>query len=1045
MVEKMRALLRGECENHLAPFFWQHGEDEATLREYMAVIQNSGCGAVCVESRPHPDFCGPGWWRDMDVILDEARRRGMKVWILDDSHFPTGFANGAVKDAPPELHRQSVCAARADFDGPAGETALDVWSMIPPPFHPASVMERYVFPSLVKDAPRFDDDRVIAATAVNRETGEAAALPLPAPGLPLRWQKPEGAWTVWVVGLSRNCGPHREYINMLDPRSCKLLLDAVYEPHWAHYRADFGKTIAGFFSDEPELGNGHIFFSENPLGTDQNLPFAVTLPPLLERSLGKDWAGQLYLLWDNGGDPRRTAQVRCAYMDAVTRQVRDSFSRQIGSWCRAHGVEYTGHIIEDNNAHARTGVSLGHYFRGLDGQDMAGIDDIGGQVLPQGEDKPNTGALGMARDGEFYHYMLGNLAASAAAIQPEKRGRAMCEIFGNYGWAEGVRLEKYLADHFLARGINCFVPHAFSPAPFPDPDCPPHFYAHGHNPQYRHFGALMGYMNRVATLTSGGRRVAPVAILYHGEAEWAGRAMLSQKPARALAEAQIEYDCVPCDVFAERSRYKTVLGSPLRINTQSYRALIIPYAQFVPAAFARAAAELHRAGLPVLFLGGLPEGVCDGDDGLLASLADCPVPRLEGLAAELNKLALPEAVFAPASTYLRAMHYQGECGLFYFVNEGAKPYAGAVTIPYAGPCYWYDPWANAVHPVRGAPCGDGTCLDIALEPSHSLILLLDEADEALLTRPVRCAGRELALKPWTRSTCAAIDYPRFAGAKPVLLPDDLAREQPDFSGFARYENAFDLPGPGRVALEITDACEGVEVFVNGGSAGIQIVPPFRYDLTPLARPGRNEIAIEAATTLERYCYSLTKDDPRMKLRGLAVPSCGSGITGCVSLFFESEQEDLYYRLRVVPIHIPALRERTDDIIPLVKLFLARYNKKYESNKDLSHMAYRVLHQYEWPGNVRELKNVIERMVVMSDGDTITAEELPMYQERFWGLYASDRNLSLKELLEKAEYMYMTDAYKKYKSVRKAAAALQMTMPTFIRKRQKYEEKYPLQK
>lgn len=69
----------------------------------------------------------------------------------------------------------------------------------------------------------------------------------------------------------------------------------------------------------------------------------------------------------------------------------------------------------------------------------------------------------------------------------------------------------------------------------------------------------------------------------------------------------------------------------------------------------------------------------------------------------------------------------------------------------------------------------------------------------------------------------------------------------------------------------------------------------------------------------------------------------------------------------------------------------------------------------------------------------------MYQERFWGLYANDRNLPLKELLEKAEYIYMMDAYKKYKSVRKAAAALQMTMPTFIRKRQKYEEKFPLQK
>lgn len=157
------------------------------------------------------------------------------------------------------------------------------------------------------------------------------------------------------------------------------------------------------------------------------------------------------------------------------------------------------------------------------------------------------------------------------------------------------------------------------------------------------------------------------------------------------------------------------------------------------------------------------------------------------------------------------------------------------------------------------------------------------------------------------------------------------------------------------------------------------------------------------------------------------------------------REDLYYRLRVVPIHVPALRDRTDDIIPLAKLFLAQYNKKYGLNKDLSHMAYRVLLQYEWPENVRELKNVIERVIVMSDGETITAEELPMYQESLWGFYENNGDLPLKERLEKAEYMYMVDAYRKYKSVRKAAAALQMTMPTFIRKRQKYEEKYPLQK
>ena len=71
MDTRLLQVLKGEEENYILPFFWQHGEDEATLREYMNVIHNANIGAVCVEARPHPDFAGPKWWQDMDVIIDE--------------------------------------------------------------------------------------------------------------------------------------------------------------------------------------------------------------------------------------------------------------------------------------------------------------------------------------------------------------------------------------------------------------------------------------------------------------------------------------------------------------------------------------------------------------------------------------------------------------------------------------------------------------------------------------------------------------------------------------------------------------------------------------------------------------------------------------------------------------------------------------------------------------------------------------------------------------------------------------------------------------
>ena len=108
-------LVADRHENYILPFFWQRGEDEATLRKYMQVINEANIGAVCVESRPHPEFCGEKWWQDMDAILDEARKRNMKVWILDDSHFPTGFANGAMENQPLELARRSICCQKYEL------------------------------------------------------------------------------------------------------------------------------------------------------------------------------------------------------------------------------------------------------------------------------------------------------------------------------------------------------------------------------------------------------------------------------------------------------------------------------------------------------------------------------------------------------------------------------------------------------------------------------------------------------------------------------------------------------------------------------------------------------------------------------------------------------------------------------------------------------------------------------------------------------------------------------------------------------------------
>ena len=603
----------------------------------------------------------------------------------------------------------------------------------------------------------------------------------------------------------------------------------------------------------------------------------------METELKKCWGENdhkfLPLIWEQPVDGKLLARVRYDYMDTVTKAVRKDFSFQLGNWCREHGVEYIGHLIEDNNQHSRTGSSLGHYFRGLAGEDMSGIDDIGGQVLPQGEEA--EGNPFQPRDGHFYHYVLGKLASSAAAIEPLKKGRSMCEIFGAYGWSEGVQLEKFLLDHFLVRGVNHYVPHAFSAKDFPDPDCPPHFYAHGNNPQYRHFGSLMKYANRMCELISGGTHIAPAAILYQGESDWCSDCMMMQEPARLLAEAQIEYDFIPSDVFAERESYRTEIGSTLKENTQEYQILIVPKYNYIPKAAADGIAEFLKKGGQVFFIEDYPENCCEGM-ALPEEIRRGICLALPELLPALEKTKVREVRITPANRRLHYLHYKEETDRYLFVNEDHANYTGEIYMEKKGDCYAYNPWENRLESLSAKETEDGTLFSVTIEPLKPLVVIFDETEETL-SEPLVLSGEKQPLAAnWKRSLCRSIDYPAFQKEKTVTLPDHLAEEEPLFSGFVRYENTISCKKGEGLLLEISKAAEGVEVFVNGVSAGIQIAAPYRYDLSSLVKEGENELRIEVATTLEREMSQ--HPDPMMAMMGVkSVPTSESGITGMVCI------------------------------------------------------------------------------------------------------------------------------------------------------------------
>lgn len=145
------------------------------------------------------------------------------------------------------------------------------------------------------------------------------------------------------------------------------------------------------------------------------------------------------------------------------------------------------------------------------------------------------------------------------------------------------------------------------------------------------------------------------------------------------------------------------------------------------------------------------------------------------------------------------------------------------------------------------------------------------------------------------------------------------------------------------------------------------------------------------------------------------------------------REDLYYRLNVVPINIPALRHRPEDIAPLISLFLNKFNKRYRCYKNISASLISLIESYPWHGNVRELENTVERLIVTTDEDVIEIKD-------FRDISCSDQsssNMSLKSQIEAHERDILVRASQTCCSTRSIARQLKLSQASVVRKLHKY--------
>ena len=861
-----------EKENHILPFFWVRGEAESVIRKEIEKVQQCGINEICVEGRPFEDFAGPAWWKELDIILDECRRRNMRIWILDDRHFPTGYANGLIEKKYPERRKEYINYNSLDVSGKSRKLTIDVSDMLLP-------CTGWWELGRAADTGERERNRLLAIIAVKLAEGnvlfeETVDLTDAYDGKYAEFYVPNGNWRIMVFYKTRTDGGDPAYINMLDRVSAHSQIEAVYEPHFVRYPDEFGKTIAGFFSDEPQIGNISEIAFDAKLGRKRMpLPWSHEMQEAFEEKYGREYKRVLPYLYFDTKEKNRGVQARYYYMDTVSELYKKNFSNVLGAWCEAHHVEYIGHVVEDNNLHSRLGMGAGHYFRAMSGQHMSGVDTIGNQIVFGAPDTERNALI--PADGGFFHYTLCKMGASCAHLDPKKKGRALCELFGAYGWSFGVRDMKHVLDHVLVRGINRLVPHALSMAEYPDPDCPPHFYAGGHNPEFPAFAELMKYGERMCRLLSGGKHIATALVLYDAEGDWTGGGFMPmQKVCRELVEHQIDFDIVSLDILTGLDKYNGRTDKDrIIVNGECFNCLIVPYIEHAPETLVR---FLRDSGdLPVLFVDGKPNDVI-GESVEDAGQLPGEIVKLDALGMRLREREMYDISVNVGFSELSFLHYYKNRNIYLFYNESAeKRFEGTLELKGTEGFVTYDALNDRLRTIPFETDHGITQVHLCLEAGESIVLIEKTGLESSHRKhrsfkEVCCLGNKVDISAgWDVSMAKAAEDPLFGKKEHIKTLYPVSDRYRDFSGIIRYETEFELPEiPEEAFLYAENINEVMRVWINGGQAVTVLAPPYIADISGQVKKGKNAVIIEVMTTCARDQLNYTKGPVRTSFEAL---------------------------------------------------------------------------------------------------------------------------------------------------------------------------------
>jgi hypothetical protein len=734
-----------------------------------------------------PKYLSPEHLALMKFAVEEARKRGMKVWLADEGSYPSGFAGGKISEEYPQLTMQGIVADTHISVAPGQTISLPALpdtlgalthTLIPPP-------------------------RGVA----NPQPATEKADVLPIIGGQIKWTAPpEGRSEVILVRHVFRSSPTR-YINRADgtyskdslyslidylnPDATRAFLKTTHEVYKQLFGEEFGKTVLGFFGDEPDY-TGFI-------------PWTPRLPDTFREQKGYDVQPYLPLFFA----PKLTEEakrVKADYWDVWSGIFRESFYGVQADWCATNNMEYLVHLNhEELMLNLSRGEDLirneGDFFRDMRHVQVPGIDNLS-QLVPSA----------VIREDTVYDVNdnFPKLASSAAHLFGRPR------VWAEEGGGTGVD-GKFQLDYQLVRGVN--APQIRIPVIRPAD-------AAGETPPQA--AMLAWYTNRASYLMAIGRPAAQVALYHPANSMWLGDEAADRsttKLGKQLLEHQIDFD-----YFDEQSLSSVATlenGAFRNLSGQVYRAIIVPSSTAISRTALNRLRAMAAAGGKVIFDGVAPSIVIDrtfrdATEKPDLSFATLVEPAGDVTARVIAALPKPDVTLDSPCPALKYTHRTWRDADLYFVfNESNQPQSRTAEVSGHGRPQVWDAGTGEIHLMPGVTAGQNSVrLPLVLAPYEAKIVVIGAVPQKVAAPEPSFAGGDLV--EWF-----PIDAPVTQFQKQVTL-------------------AF-KPAGKRISVECDDVHDYARLRVNGKELGARAWQPYRWDVTDALIVGANQIEIEVQT------------------------------------------------------------------------------------------------------------------------------------------------------------------------------------------------------